>query len=132
MTVTLIVLGALLLVVLFVAAWIAGVYNSGLLARPRPAADTHYDYGAPPAEVLRRTHELADRCEAHGLSLPEAALAFPLTHPAVRSVVVGASRADHVRSAVATHARGLDGAEDRKSTRLNSSHTDISRMPSSA
>ena len=25
-----------------------------------------------------------------------------------------------------------DGAQDRKSTRLNSSHTDISRMPSSA
>ena len=30
------------------------------------------------------------------------------------------------------HAQALDGAEDRKSTRLNSSHTDISRMPSSA
>ena len=27
---------------------------------------------------------------------------------------------------------GLDAAIDRKSTRLNSSHTDISRMPSSA
>ena len=26
----------------------------------------------------------------------------------------------------------LDGGRDRKSTRLNSSHTDISRMPSSA
>ena len=26
----------------------------------------------------------------------------------------------------------IDGEEDRKSTRLNSSHTDISRMPSSA
>ena len=32
------------------------------------------------------------------------------------------------------HARlpGLQAARDRKSTRLNSSHTDISRMPSSA
>ena len=28
--------------------------------------------------------------------------------------------------------RGLDSSQDRKSTRLNSSHTDISRMPSSA
>ena len=27
---------------------------------------------------------------------------------------------------------GVDTGEDRKSTRLNSSHTDISRMPSSA
>ena len=28
--------------------------------------------------------------------------------------------------------RGFEGGQDRKSTRLNSSHTDISRMPSSA
>ena len=28
--------------------------------------------------------------------------------------------------------RAVDGSQDRKSTRLNSSHTDIFRMPSSA
>ena len=31
-----------------------------------------------------------------------------------------------------THAQLTETSEDRKSTRLNSSHTDISRMPSSA
>jgi UTP-glucose-1-phosphate uridylyltransferase len=33
---------------------------------------------------------------------------------------------------LANHFRGADGDTDRKSTRLNSSHTTISRMPSSA
>ncbi|GAA4116257.1 aldo/keto reductase [Nocardioides fonticola] len=97
-----------------VAVVVAGVYNSGLLARPRPVADTHYDYAAPPREVLERAHALADRCEAHGLTLPEAALAFPLSHPAVRSVVVGASRPAHVHAAVAALDRvRSDGEGDR-------------------
>ena len=42
--------------------------------------------------------------------------------------------ADVVRAMaeVLGHASGDEPVEDRKSTRLNSSHTDISRMPSSA
>ena len=44
---------------------------------------------------------------------------------------VGAAGEDHPDDAVRAEGVGRD-AEDRKSTRLNSSHTDISRMPSSA
>jgi D-threo-aldose 1-dehydrogenase len=69
---------------------IAGVYNSGLLSSPRPAADAKYDYADAPAELIARANAIADVCEAHGVTLPEAALAFPLQHPAVVSVVVGA------------------------------------------
>ena len=48
-------------------------------------------------------------------------------------VVALITRARSVDEAVVTVARLLDVDEvDRKSTRLNSSHTDISRMPSSA
>ena len=68
---------------------VAGVYNSGLLARSRPAPGAHYDYAPAPAELVARVNALADVCEAHGVTLPEAALAFPLRHPAVVSVVVG-------------------------------------------
>ena len=48
--------------------------------------------------------------------------------------VVGSSNVIPVRSAAAGYQDGIDfiTALDRKSTRLNSSHTDISRMPSSA
>jgi D-threo-aldose 1-dehydrogenase len=73
-----------------VAVVAAGVYNSGLLATPRPARDAKYDYADAPAELLARVNALAAVCERHGVTLPQAALAFPLAHPAVVSVCVGA------------------------------------------
>jgi D-threo-aldose 1-dehydrogenase len=74
----------------------AAVYNSGLLSRPRPAADAHYDYGPAPAAMIARANAIADTCEEFGITLPEAAIAFPLRHPAVVSVVVGMRTADQV------------------------------------
>ncbi|WP_078900502.1 aldo/keto reductase [Streptomyces sp. SBT349] len=68
----------------------AGVYNSGLLSRDRPAPDATYDYRPAPAALVARAHALADRCERHGATLPTAAVAHPLRHPAVVSVVLGA------------------------------------------
>ncbi|MGR0319748.1 aldo/keto reductase [Agromyces sp. ZXT2-3] len=78
----------------------AAAYNSGLLSTPRPAADATYDYGPAPADVLARANAIADVCEEFGLTLPEAAVAFPLRHPAVVSVVVGMRTADQVSSTV--------------------------------
>ena len=74
----------------------AAVYNSGLLSRPRPAADAHYDYGPAPAAMIARANAIADVCEEFGITLPEAAIAYPLRHPAVVSVVVGMRTADQV------------------------------------
>lgn len=79
---------------------VAGVYNSGLLARPRPPEDASYDYAPAPPEVLARARSMAEVCERHGLTLPEVAVAYPLRHPAVVSVVVGASRPEQVSEAV--------------------------------
>jgi D-threo-aldose 1-dehydrogenase len=76
----------------------AAVYNSGLLSKSRPAADATYDYGPVPADVLARANAIADVCEEFGLTLPEAAVAYPLRHPSVVSVVVGMRTADQVRS----------------------------------
>lgn len=67
----------------------AGIYNSGLLASPRPPANATYDYVQAPAELIGRAHRIADACEAHGVTLPDAAIAYVLRHPAVVSVVVG-------------------------------------------
>lgn len=72
-----------------VAVVAAAPYNSGLLANPRPPDDANFDYQAAGAGLLRRAHAMADACERHGVSLPEAALQFPLRHPAVVSVVAG-------------------------------------------
>jgi D-threo-aldose 1-dehydrogenase len=77
-----------------------GVYNSGLLADPRPADGATYDYAPAPAGLIDRVRQLATVCEAHGVDLPTAAVHFPLRHPAVVSVVVGAYTADQVRTNV--------------------------------
>ena len=79
---------------------IAGVYNSGLLSQPRPAADAHYNYAPAPAELIARVNRLADVCERHGVTLPEAALAFALQQPSVVSVAVGASAPAHVTGTI--------------------------------
>ena len=74
----------------------AAVYNSGLLSTPRPGG--RYEYGAVPARAARaRASASRTVCERHGVTLPEAALQFPLREPAVRSVVVGAATPEQVR-----------------------------------
>lgn len=88
----------------------ASVFNSGVLAVPRPDQSAHYDYEPAPPEVLERAHRIADVCEAHGVTLPQAALAFPLTHPVVASVVIGVRSADEVRSNVTACAAGVPAA----------------------
>lgn len=89
---------------------IAGVYNSGLLAHPRPPADAQYNYADAPAALIARANALADVCESHGVTLPEAALQFPLQQPQVGSVVVGASRQGHVPDTIERYATEIPEA----------------------
>ncbi|MFB4419533.1 aldo/keto reductase [Streptomyces sp. QL37] len=76
----------------------AAVYNSGLLAAPRPPAGATYDYQPASHELTVRAAAIADVCERHGTSLPEAAIAYPLLHPGVTSVVLGARDAGQSRT----------------------------------
>lgn len=80
----------------------ASIFNSGLLATPRPAEGAFFDYAPASPEVLRRAHRIADVCEAHGVTLPQVAMAFPLRHPAVAGIVVGMRSAEEVRHNVAS------------------------------
>jgi D-threo-aldose 1-dehydrogenase len=83
------------------------VFNSGLLATPRPVAGAHFDYEPASAELLRRAHRIADVCEAHGVTLPQAAMAFPLLHPVVAGIVVGMRSAAEVRRNVELFGAGV-------------------------
>jgi D-threo-aldose 1-dehydrogenase len=89
---------------------IAGVYNTGLLSSSRPAPDAKYEYEDAPVELIARAGLIADVCEDHGVTLPEAALAFPLLHPAVVSVVVGSRNAEQVESNVARYQTPIPAA----------------------
>ena len=84
----------------------AAVYNSGLLAAPRPPTDATYDYLPASRELTDRAAAIADVCERHGVTLPEAAIAHPLRHSSVVSVVLGARDAGQSR----TNARRLAAA----------------------
>ena len=75
----------------------AAVFNSGLLARDRPAPGTTYDYAPASDAMLARVGAIADVCEANGVSLPAAAIQFALGHPAVATVCTGARSAAQVR-----------------------------------
>ena len=65
----------------------AGVYNSGVLANPVQGA--LYDYEIAPQEILDRARAIAKFLEKFNVTLPQAALQFPLRHPAVASVLIG-------------------------------------------
>jgi D-threo-aldose 1-dehydrogenase len=75
----------------------ASIFNSGLLATPRPAAGARFDYAPVPPKVRRRAHRIADVCEAHGVTLPQVAMAFPLRHPVIAGIVVGMRSAEEAR-----------------------------------
>jgi aryl-alcohol dehydrogenase-like predicted oxidoreductase len=78
----------------------AAPFNSGLLARSHPDADAQFDYAPAPADVIGYARRLAERCDAAGCRLPQAALQFPLRHPAVAAVVAGMQTAQQAATNV--------------------------------
>ncbi|WP_449353510.1 aldo/keto reductase [Streptomyces shaanxiensis] len=84
-----------------------GVFNSGLLSRDRPAEGMKYDYQDAPTDMVRRARAIAEVCERYGTTLPAAAIAFPLAHPAVVNVTLGMRTAEQVGRNVELHAQGV-------------------------
>ena len=75
---------------------VGGPFNSGILATG-VKADAHFNYGPAPEEVKDRVRRIQQLCKTYKIKLPEAALHFPLGHPAVVSVIAGAQRASEVK-----------------------------------
>jgi D-threo-aldose 1-dehydrogenase len=90
-----------------VAVIAGGVFNSGLLADPRPGAS--FDYAPAGREMLERALAVKAVCERHGVPLRAAAVQFPLTHPAVTCVLVGARSPEEVEDAVRMSAVAIPG-----------------------
>ena len=87
-----------------------GVFNSGLLAHDHPPEEATYDYRRAPAGLRERALRIAATARRHGVSLPQAAIAFTGAHPAVASVVLGMRSADQVRRNAELAARPVPAA----------------------
>jgi D-threo-aldose 1-dehydrogenase len=79
-----------------IAVTAAGVFNSGILA-----GGTTFDYQPASPEIVARVRDLAALCVRHDVPLAAAALQFPLRHPAVRTIVVGARNAGEIEQNLA-------------------------------
>ncbi|WP_193142920.1 MULTISPECIES: aldo/keto reductase [unclassified Meridianimarinicoccus] len=88
---------------------LGGPYNSGILATGAvPGAK--YNYAEAPPEILDRVARIDAVCAAHDTPLIAAALQFVLGHPAVRTVVPGATSAAEVSQNVALLERAIPPA----------------------
>jgi D-threo-aldose 1-dehydrogenase len=77
---------------------IGGVYNSGILAGP--SAGSTFDYHPAPPNWLERALALEAACNGHDVPLKAAALQFPLAHPAVSSMLLGARSSEELDESV--------------------------------
>lgn len=68
---------------------VGGPFNSGILATGTKAEVPVYDYDLAPRDIVTRVEEIERICDRHGVLLPQAALQFPMRHPAVYSVIPG-------------------------------------------
>jgi D-threo-aldose 1-dehydrogenase len=71
----------------------AGVFNSGVLA-----GGATFDYESAPADILKRRDALEAACARYAVPLAAAAIQFPLRHPAVASILVGARSPGEIRT----------------------------------
>lgn len=78
-----------------VSVVIGAPFASGILATGAvPGAS--YAYKPADDAIMVRVHAMEAVCRKHAITLPAAALQFPLAHPAVVSVIPGAESAEHV------------------------------------
>ena len=74
---------------------LGGAFNSGILAtgtRGTGGEGVTFNYAPAARQWLERTAQIESVCEAHGVPLRAAALQFPLAHPAVEMVMLGARK----------------------------------------
>jgi len=88
----------------------AAPFNSGLLARPEPPESGTFNYEPASAELLDRARRFATVAREHGAQLPQAAIRFPLRHPAVASVLAGMKSPEEVATNCGLVAADLDPA----------------------
>lgn len=77
---------------------IGGVYNSNILVLGTKSEQTlYYNYEPAPPAIIERVQRLETVCDEFQVSLPAAALQFPLACPAVANVIVGMGNPQRIK-----------------------------------
>jgi D-threo-aldose 1-dehydrogenase len=76
--------------------FLGGVFNTGILATGA-VPNARYDYRPAGKAVLERVARIEAVCARHNVALRAAALQFPASHPAVKSLVIGLQSAAEYR-----------------------------------
>jgi D-threo-aldose 1-dehydrogenase len=71
-----------------VSVVIGGVFNSGVLVDPAP--DAHFNYLPADQRILEKARAIRQVCDKYEVPLAAAAIQFPLAHPRVCTVLIGA------------------------------------------
>jgi D-threo-aldose 1-dehydrogenase len=80
---------------------LGGVFNSGILATGA-VEGAMFDYYPASPDVLERVRRIEAVVKRHGLKLADAALRFPMGHPAIACVMTGGATRREVEQAVAS------------------------------
>jgi D-threo-aldose 1-dehydrogenase len=75
-----------------------GVFNSGILTSPKNGATFNYETASP--EILERARRIEAFFDERGVALAQAALQYPMRHPAISAILVGCRSAFEVKSNV--------------------------------
>jgi D-threo-aldose 1-dehydrogenase len=102
-----------------IAIYVGGPFNSGILADPY-AAQPAFNYGPATADWISKAQQIDAICQRHNVPLKAAAIQFPLSHPAVVSVLSGARSVAEVEENVAMFRVPIPAAlwDDLRSARL--------------
>jgi len=78
---------------------LGGPFNSGILINGvRGGAVPYYNYGTASPTIVEKVTAIQAICDAHSIPMAAAALAFPLAHPAVVSVIPGQASVEEVNA----------------------------------
>lgn len=78
---------------------VGGIYNSGILADPRPNA--MFNYSPAPTPILDKVKRIQAVCARHGVPLMAAAIQYPLGNPVVATVLTGVRSVAEIEQNVA-------------------------------
>jgi len=83
-----------------------GVFNSGILAGAKEGATYNYEVASP--VVLARAQKIEVFFNDRGISLAQAALQFPMRHPAISAILVGCRSTQEVTRNVSLYNKTID------------------------